>query len=962
MLTWFTSKRAKEALERGETLRQAEDWEAAKQEYQKAIHWTTHTVTRGLPDDRVMKGQAHLGLGRVYLRLEQIADAVTQFTLANSLLPEAWEPLYYRGCGEGRLGNFLKSEDSFTAALTLAPAEARIYCQRGHARFKAGHLETALHDYLAAQRYGKLQGTGLSALAVLYLYRGEYVKAEGILRTLVKQEYLDAYLLLGQTLEKQQKWAESVAIYERAALVNKLAPEACERLGIVLTKLQRYERASVYLAQAIRQGRSNDAALFYYGWVCYHLRRFEQCLHVWTQLKQRYPQRQRLDTLVQKVNLAQQQGDKPAPQTLALLLRRISLKKAAEGDWLGAANSFQEARQVQVADGASAWQVANADLFLVEALTFLLAGQRQEAMRLLEEMLRHNPGDGVRIHSFGLAAYYTARWLELDGKLIEAEQTWHRAIGSWVAILHDEVFWAKWKLQAQERYRADVSNRDAEVVRKEIEEELAKALPEAGGEQQMPNRNGLIERQQRWERLLLRELRAAAILKDCGGFSLANLASEKLICGPLTIQLLGAQVDFGRFVSQLRDQGEDQGDEIMALLRRLLGGESDLPDPRLPDSGQKKQLMSYFSQLGAAQALFDLSRPEDALAALSDAACQRCRAAASTHQSYSRSASQQIVVCPDSCLDFDYFNPGYAGLTGKGDSLRRDAIELAVQAYLALAQSEITAATANTQAACAHWRKGIELSKELGSQANEQTQRRIVEMTLGRAQVLQRGEKLDEAITLLEVTEGVCDDRYGQELVGRLAELLAERGVGACNEQPPRWEPGVNDLRQALSLNPHVARLRANLCAALQLWALQYHQQWRNDAAIGLLEESLRHAQEGLRLTPNHPDLQKQVEEAHVALGAAYNGRGVSRSNAQDWEGALNDLEASLRFNPGDALVEQNLRQVFCNYAIELANRGQLALAIQMIESGLRRFPDDSQMNEMLIQIRLAELLKQKGW
>jgi tetratricopeptide (TPR) repeat protein len=304
VFTWLTIMIAKRALNRGEALSKRGHYESAEQQYKKAIRWVENAAERGVADAQRVAGYAYLGAGRVYLKVGQVADAVSNLNYACNMLPESSEALYWRGCAYGWSGNYPKAEESFTAALALVPAEASIYLQRGHARFKGGRLDEALADYLQVQRLGALQGIDSLALAVLYLHKGEYTNAERLLRTLVKQECLDAYLLLGYALEKQEKWADAVNVYEKAAGIKEVASEACERLGVVYTKLQQYEQACSWLEQAARQGRETDTVLFYYGWACYQLRRFEQCINIWTRLSQRYPQRQRLKALVQKAKYA----------------------------------------------------------------------------------------------------------------------------------------------------------------------------------------------------------------------------------------------------------------------------------------------------------------------------------------------------------------------------------------------------------------------------------------------------------------------------------------------------------------------------------------------------------------------------------------------------------------------------------------------------------------------------------
>jgi tetratricopeptide (TPR) repeat protein len=645
--------------------------------------------------------------------------------------------------------------------------------------------------------------------------------------------------------------------------------------------------------------------------------------------------------------LIQNPEHEQAKEALAVLLKQIAVRKASEGDWQTAADALKEMKAVQLPEGVRQSLFLDVDTYLVEALIFLLAGERWEVISLLEEALRQNPRNGVVAHSLGLASYHTTRMLQEQGRWREAEYFWQRAVAAWVMILNDDAFWEAWRQQARKRYQEEVVTQDIASLRKKIEEHFI-----------------IHEDREGWhEQLFQRELKAAVALKELGGFPLPGMANEKLVCGPLMIQVLGLHKEFGQFVSELQVQEEAPIQNVIEFLHILFGKELEHPAERLPDLEQKKRLMRYFSRLGITQALLDLSRPQEALEALSYAACERCREAAMSRQPSGLSQQKQLVVCSEACEDFDYYNPGYAMLPDKGVRFREDAIELAIEAHLSLAQSEITIIPMDIQAACNNWREAITLSKELGSEASEQTQRRIVEMTLGRVQVLERGGKLDEAISLLERAEGICDDRFDRDLVGRLAELLTDRGVKAGNEKPPRCEEAVRDLRRAVALNPYAARPRVNLCIALRMWAAQCYSEGREDEAIERLKEAVRQAKEGTTVIPNYPELQQQMGQAQSELSILYNSRGVHKAEGEDWEGALNDIEMALDLDPNNIVAEENLCRVYNAYGVSLANKGQFEQAIKVLERGLRHCPDDEQIKENLAQIKLImNLLRRKQW
>jgi tetratricopeptide (TPR) repeat protein len=300
MLTQMNVKRAEQAWSRGEVLRQAGDLEAAKVEYQRAIRKIKDAAASEAADARQLVGRARLGLGRVCLALGSAVDAIREFEAAHQMQPEAWESLYWCGCARGWMGDYQGAEERLTVALDHNPQEGRIYLQRGYARFKDGRPEEALSDFLAAAKQGTLDDTGRLALAALRMQREDWEEAELLLRTLLEQNPHQAKvaLMLGQSLEKQEKWPEAIAAYECAQGIPEAGPVACERLGVVYARLEQYELARHWLEQAVQQEQANDTVLFYQGWVSYQLDQFEACIEPWTCLCHRHPERRRLGQLV----------------------------------------------------------------------------------------------------------------------------------------------------------------------------------------------------------------------------------------------------------------------------------------------------------------------------------------------------------------------------------------------------------------------------------------------------------------------------------------------------------------------------------------------------------------------------------------------------------------------------------------------------------------------------------------
>ncbi len=528
--------------------------------------------------------------------------------------------------------------------------------------------------------------------------------------------------------------------------------------------------------------------------------------------------------------------------------------------------------------------------------TFLLAGQRREAIQALETALRQEPTNGNILHIFGLVCFHTARLLESQGYLLEANAAWERTIATWAALFQLEPYWEQWRVQTAGRYQASVSSADVRALRKQTEEHLVTLLASTPASAEDITTNGSLpcpeaanrHRLKAW--LFQRELKAAELLNAIGGFPLPNEPAQSLVCGPLLMRLLTLERAFGSFI------------------------QSALLDKRLPDLTRQQQLRRYFSQLGMAQSLLDADRAQEALEALSYAICPRCRAEAMQWKAQVYSEADWLpLVCADTCPDFEALNPSYAGRINKGRDLWADAVELAIEAHLNLSQPLLARENPDVQAIARHWDEAVRLSRPIGQP--EPTQRRIVEMVLGRIQVLKQKVRLDEAIALLEAAVAVCDDYFDRELVGRLSEMLTERGITAGNQSSPAWEAVVADLRRAARYNPHTLRPVLNLSIALQRWAAQRHAEGEPRAAADMLAEAVQFLQSGWARMPGHPEL--------IEL----------------------------------------YKRVLIDYGNELSHTGQYERAEKLFEMGLQEFPGDVGLTIQLTNLRLTMVLRgSKHW
>lgn len=622
----------------------------------------------------------------------------------------------------------------------------------------------------------------------------------------------------------------------------------------------------------------------------------------------------------------------PARKALASLLRYVAFDQAEQEAWAGAVTALAESRAADDQQGTS----------VAEALIFLLAGRREEGITLLQEVQRRDPTNDSITHTLALACYHTARAAETrGGKRAAADSTtmWERAVASCVTLLNRDAFWQSWHSTSESRYRTDGSSLPVDWFRKHVAERLQGLLENCFDQTADPPRLKL---------LLQREVKAAQLLGELGGFPLPARNDSRLVCGPLMIRALDLDGSFGSFASSLSTQEAGSVDLIASLLKLLSDPDAPLPTDEGVASTQKRRLMAYFSSLGLARALLDVERPQFALNALMNLSCPNCHP--SNRRRRQTGAEWIPVVCSATCPNFDSLNPGYAALEDKHQALSRDALELAVEANLAAGQTSIAAAEMDLQGAIASWREAIRLAKTVRKQ--ELTQKRIVETALGRVRTLEQKKRLDEAVALLEAAEAICDDRLDRELVGRLSEILTNRGILAGNEKPPRYGAAVVDLRRAVQHNPHAARPLVNLSIALQNWAMERYEEGQKGDAADLLEEGMQHLEDGITRFSGHAEVAREYGKVHSALSSLFNAWGVELANADDFERSLQVFTQGLHQCPDDALMRDNWQKVFVAYITRLLNQGDFRQATRVLEQTAEEFQGDSQITGQIAQGR----------
>ncbi|MGH3717769.1 MAG: tetratricopeptide repeat protein [Pseudonocardiaceae bacterium] len=501
-------------------------------------------------------------------------------------------------------------------------------------------------------------------------------------------------------------------------------------------------------------------------------------------------------------------GGRRARRELGLVLRKTALAQAQVQRWKSGAALLATSRELIGERSGFA---------LLDAVVCVLGGRRGAAIQILAEESRTEPADHRITHALAVVLLHG---VSADEVPATTGASWRDCIAVWVAILHDTTFWERWRRGAQRRYRTPVAASDVERSRDGLRNLLRERLSSDTGHS---SEYGL---------LFQREVDAARVLDQLGGFPVPGTAARPLVCGPLRIAQLGLHTAFGAFAKRTAD------DDVLRC----------------------------FSRLGIAHCHLREGRPKHALAALADLRCPHCAAAGTADCETGGTASPGPAVCVSDCVWFDADNPAYAALDDNRHQLTRDASALAVEALLRLGQDEITVGDTNLARASVHWQEAISRGAELDER--HEVQRRVVDVALGRAETLNRRRDVDGAIAVLVLAREVTDASAWSRVDGQLARLLTDRGITTANADPNRLAESADDLRRAVNLNRHSLRARVTLARVLRGLARQWSGRGDRTAATMLLREAIAHCATGLILTPGHDELSEQRGKASAQLAA----------------------------------------------------------------------------------------------
>jgi len=167
-------------------------------------------------------------------------------------------------------------KDLFTA-LEKSKKNYKVYLALYNALMDQGKESEAIKVLQEALELKSKSGEDYSNKGMIYMYLGEYEKAEEAFNTALKKAYNDAYLGLAETAIRQEDYEGALGYYESFFTVDQSSAGAYNQYGVCLMKLSRYEEALEAFEAGLKQNdRQAEAELMFNEALVYsHLRQWQ---------------------------------------------------------------------------------------------------------------------------------------------------------------------------------------------------------------------------------------------------------------------------------------------------------------------------------------------------------------------------------------------------------------------------------------------------------------------------------------------------------------------------------------------------------------------------------------------------------------------------------------------------------------------------------------------------------------
>jgi tetratricopeptide (TPR) repeat protein len=444
------------------------------------------------------------------------------------------------------------------------------------------------------------------------------------------------------------------------------------------------------------------------------------------------------------------------------------------------------------------------------ALICLMGGEPSVATAIWNDLQIQDPSDIGITHTLFVNALAQALHHEKNGDE-RAYAAWQKVLANAVVLLEDQQFWKNFLRRRCESYEDDSALNSSTAVCERLQLALGKWLP-----RDSPQGVALV-----WE------IASAKSLRQLGG--LPNITNG-YVCGVQMLRQLGLTESVGSLLSQLINDASSNPGTIRITKSKASNADGSPLFHTLPKGSDLRRHTRMFSRFGAAQALLEEDSPERALSHLDEVCCERCVSYAAPENS---GGEWWPRVCHEQCEHFKAENPAYAGLEEGGKRLWRDAIELALEAHMTVANQAITARPPQVETGVSHWSSALRLAGAVDER--KRIEREIEDQVYAVTESLSDKSNYDDAIAVLDGTYDFWNGETRVMFGVSLGRMLNLRGVGLTRRATPDWEGALSDFQRAWKLNPQLPIRLMNLVHASRGVAIEVNGSDSREAAQILL-------------------------------------------------------------------------------------------------------------------------------
>lgn len=236
----FARLKARACLERGQSHLEAENLDAALEEFQHAVELNPKLAL------------AHSRIGCIFRRQGNYEAAVDAYAKAVTLNPFSFDDAFGLAQMYHRLARFANAVRAYLHACELEPDNFEPRLNLGVCYHQAEELESAIDCYTQAINLNPDQAAAYSNLGAAYDARGTYYEAIHAYNESLERDPNQPMVVvnLATTLIKQERFCGARKALERAIGADPELAIAYERLGYCYFRMRSYDEALTYYAWA----------------------------------------------------------------------------------------------------------------------------------------------------------------------------------------------------------------------------------------------------------------------------------------------------------------------------------------------------------------------------------------------------------------------------------------------------------------------------------------------------------------------------------------------------------------------------------------------------------------------------------------------------------------------------------------------------------------------------------------